>query len=81
MRVDVWIPYTILMVDIKIMMSYTDSEIETDSNSLRIKKDEEESLQGRDYIKRRKLYELKMIVEEKITLVGLGIIVGCERYP
>ena len=41
MRVDVGISYTSLMVDMEMMMSYTDSEIETDKNSLRIKKDEE----------------------------------------
>ena len=37
MRVDVGIPYTGLMVDMEMMMSYTDSEIETGRNSLRTK--------------------------------------------
>ena len=36
MRVDVGVPYTGLMVDMEMMMSYTDSEIETGRNSLRM---------------------------------------------
>ena len=49
MRVDVGVPHTGLMVDVEMTMSYTDIEIETSRNSLRIKKDEEEFLQARDY--------------------------------
>ena len=37
MRVDIGVPYTGLMVDMKMIISYIVSEIETDRNSLRTK--------------------------------------------
>ena len=36
MKVNIRVPYTGLMIDMEMRIPYTDSEIETDMNSLRI---------------------------------------------